>query len=280
MLLLRLKVIFPQSSSKLRWRLPLHRVLRSGSPLHRYHSPAPTSRAPSSVLILFRFAVPRLVSHSLRSAVNARPPAWATFLSLPCSGVELIGESTRTGSCRSLACMPRSRTPADRVPPHPYVAPRCCLPPENGVSSAISFLSRFQSRGTVQAPPVYASQPGSPPHHAALGPGWLATLYRGRTYACGFCSRRFPVRCHRRTTHTFLLLQAYPGAIPLKAQGVTLAPQTRRFHGQPAQAPSGAAADSPAQLRPLGRGSLLGVGRLIDVVGDRTPGGPSDAGCG
>ena len=75
----------------------------------------------------------------------------------------------------------------------PVPAPRCCLPHTSRRRLPRSRLFR----GSITRParlPVYASQPGSPPHHATLGSGWLANLGRSGLPPAG-SHRRFP-SCH------------------------------------------------------------------------------------
>jgi hypothetical protein len=78
--------------------------------------------------------------------------------------------------------MPRSSTPADRLRLAFHSAFDAAFRSENHVGSAVSFLSRLYHAACM--PPVYASQPGSPPNHATLGPGWwLAFAGAGLTPA-------------------------------------------------------------------------------------------------
>jgi hypothetical protein len=59
---------------------------------------------------------------------------------------------------------------------------------KNDVGSAVSFLSRLNY--TACKPPVYASQPGSLPVHATLGPGWRLS-FTGAGLSPASSHRRF-----------------------------------------------------------------------------------------
>jgi hypothetical protein len=93
--------------------------------------------------------------------------------------------------------MPRSATPADHLHHACDGADNVAFRSENHVGSALSFLSRLYH--AAYQPPVYASQPRSPSHHATLGPGWRLTLCRGRTCTCEF-SQKVSI-CHSFTYH-------------------------------------------------------------------------------
>src|SRR4051812_47747775 len=120
----------------------------------------------------------------------------------PAAGLELVTRCSRRdlprrwrglpGSWRTPVSVPCSSTPAgSRTPGHCGVAMR---PSVNCTTSApasrISGLNR-----TARSLAVYASQPGSPRHHARLAPGrWPGSTGRGwipagshrKVSACGF----------------------------------------------------------------------------------------------
>ena len=92
------------------------------------------------------------------------------------------------GSWTTLAYMPRSQTPADRLHLANSVQPM--LPSANLTASAPhQSLSRLNH--AAYRLPVYASQPGSPPHHATLGTGGWPTL-AGTGLSPAGSQRRFP----------------------------------------------------------------------------------------
>src|SRR4051812_38011156 len=120
----------------------------------------------------------------------------------PAAGLELVTRCSRRdlprrwrglpGSWRTPVSVPCSSTPAgSRTPGHCGVAMR---PSVNCTTSApasrISGLNR-----TARSLAVYASQPGSPRHHARLAPGrwpgstgrgWLPAGSQRKVSACGF----------------------------------------------------------------------------------------------
>jgi hypothetical protein len=86
------------------------------------------------------------------------------------------------------ARMPRSLTPArPRRLALPLGAP--VRPSTSCTVSALACGYDFEARRAAYALPVYASQPGSPPHHATLGSGW-SLPFAGRDRPAGF-DRRF-----------------------------------------------------------------------------------------
>jgi hypothetical protein len=68
---------------------------------------------------------------------------------------------------------------------------RCCLPPFGTTSTpTIILISRLNH--TARPLTVYASQGGSPHHHARLASGWLASLVRA-----GMATRWVPTKGFR-----------------------------------------------------------------------------------
>jgi hypothetical protein len=90
----------------------------------------------------------------------------------------------------------------------PFAAPRCCLPlVQRRRLSHDSYLSRLNHAAHALA--VYASQPGSPRHHARLASGWGPPL-PGRHRTCWIPRE---VSTPLDLLHRFLLTQASPGAL-------------------------------------------------------------------
>jgi hypothetical protein len=144
--------------------------------------------------------------------------------------------------------MPRSTTPADCLHHACDGAANVAFRSENDVGSAFTFLSRLNHAACK--PPVYASQPRSPSHHATLGPGRrLPFAGAGLT----------PASSHRRfryviPSHTILLLQASPGALSAETfrEAFPCAPalgqsRARRSWPHNVQTPSSKSMRSPAQ---------------------------------
>lgn len=77
--------------------------------------------------------------------------------------------------------------------------------PDEGAGSREEFVSRLNH--AAHALPVYASQPGLPPHHATLGSRLVASLCRAGFVLLG------PTEGFGQL-HDVLLLQALPGAPP------------------------------------------------------------------
>ncbi len=164
---------------------PLGRVPRH----RRYHQRTPTSRRPSR-----RASFPSLGGTTV-CPVRSRPertvPAGRDCcLSRPPMPHRRWRRRDLPGSWATLARMPRSRTPAEPDTPDLLGAP--VVPSALVTASASATYTHF--RGSITRPaglPVYASQPGSPPNHATLGPGWLANLGRTGLSPAG-SHRRFP----------------------------------------------------------------------------------------
>lgn len=97
--------------------------------------------------------------------------------------------------------------------PAEWSVPGCCgtdhaaFRSENDVGLGTNFLSGLNHM--AWGLPVYASQPGSPLHHATLGSGWLPT-FAGQVTSLPGPSKRFPLYY---PLHNFPLLQALPGAL-------------------------------------------------------------------
>ena len=130
--------------------------------------------------------------------LNARPRRYLT-----------IGEIRRAPRFLENPCLHASLFDpgGSSAPRHPGAA-NIAFRTENHVGSANTFISRLHHAACK--PPVYASQPRSPSHHATLGPSrWLAFAGAGLSPA-GF-NRRF--RYVDSLRHISLLLQAWPGAL-------------------------------------------------------------------
>ncbi len=84
----------------------------------------------------------------------------------------------------------------------------------------------FEAQRAAYPLPVYASQPGAPPHHATLGSGW-SPPFAGRDRPAGF-DRRFQFAIN------LLLLQASPGARKAAASGAASPVGTVHHHRGPA----------------------------------------------
>lgn len=84
------------------------------------------------------------------------------------------------------------------------------LPSARTKASALTTRKISELNPAACVLPVYASQPGSPPHHATLGSGWVTPL-PGRVVLLG---PNLKVSAHR-----FLLHQASPGARSAQSSG-------------------------------------------------------------
>jgi len=86
----------------------------------------------------------------------------------------------------SVVCMPCSQTPVEPTAPGPLGAADVAFRSRNGVGLHVFLISGLNHTAYTLA--VYASQPGSPLHHARLASGWLASLVR-----TGLVTRRIPI---------------------------------------------------------------------------------------
>jgi hypothetical protein len=132
-------------------------------------------------------------------------------------GLELVTRCSRRdsprrwrglpGSWGTSVSVPRSQTPAGpRAPGHCGAATRPSVT-DNTSAPATKAISGLH--GTARSLAVYASQPGSPRHHARLAPGrWPGSAGRGW----------LPARSHRKVSAIrFPLSQAFPGAHPARS---------------------------------------------------------------
>jgi hypothetical protein len=177
--------------------------------LHRYSETLRLQHALPASLHCFRSAVPlqrsfvrshgRWSTTGLGQGFGPGSPRRRSFLQGDMLASQVPGEP--------LSCVPCSSTPAGVTTlAIPRVAP-CCLPTQSRRRPPQS--NSF--RGSISQPAclaVYASQPGSPPHHARLATGLLARLWPRGTLTRWVPSPNFRVAF----PPPFPVDQALPGA--------------------------------------------------------------------
>ena len=139
------------------------------------------------------------------SGVGAAPGAWTTCIAaVRCRSLRWRRRDL-PGSWATHRLHAPLSDPGGTACARPDSARRWCLPQTS--RRRLPRPERF--RGSITRParlPVYASQPGSPPHHATLGSGWLACLGRSGLPPAG-SHRRFP-SCHGITSSSTKLCLA------------------------------------------------------------------------